>query len=293
MKKLLITGASGFLGWNLSHIAKREGWEVYGTIFNHFIEIPKITTVKVDLRDDRAVKDILNEIQPIAIVHTAARSSPNFCQNYPDESYAINVTASVRLARLCADCNIQYVFTSTDLVFDGLNPPYQESDPVSPINRYGEQKAIAEQKILEVYPQSAICRMPLMFGMAPPTSSSFIQPWLKSLREGKELSLFVDELRTPASASTAARGLLLAVGKRVSGILHLGGKERISRYHFGLLMARTLQLPEEKIKACQQKDVPMAAPRAADVSLDSSKAFALGYQPLSLQDEFTALYNKI
>lgn len=293
MKKLLITGASGFLGWNLCHIAKDREWKVCGTIFNHFIEIPNLTTAKVDLRNDRAVEDLLDEFRPSAIVHTAAQSNPNFCQNYADESYDINVTAAVLLAQLCVDRHIQYIFTSTDLVFDGLNPPYRESDPVSPISYYGEQKAIAEQKILEIYPQSTICRMPLMFGMAPPTSTSFIQPWLKSLREGKELSLFIDEFRTPVSASTAAKGLLLALAQKVPGILHLGGKERISRYQFGLLMARVLQLPQDKIKTCQQKDVPMAAPRSPDVSLDSSKAFALGYQPLSIREELSALYNKI
>ncbi|HAX78559.1 MAG TPA: NAD(P)-dependent oxidoreductase, partial [Cyanobacteria bacterium UBA11372] len=105
---------------------------------------------------------------------------------------------------------------------------------------------------------------------------------------GKELSLFTDQFRTPASGKTAASGLLLALEK-VEGILHLGGKERVSRYEFGRLMAEVFELPQDKLKACLQEDVPMPAPRPNDVSLNSEKAFALGYQPLSLREELEKL----
>ncbi|MBD2180118.1 SDR family oxidoreductase [Aerosakkonema funiforme] len=287
MKKLLVTGCSGFLGWNLCHIAKQQ-WQVYGTYLSKSVDIPDINIVKADLRDFEELKRLFAEIQPDAVIHTAAQSNPNFCQNHPDESYQINVTASLNIAGLCADYSIPCAFTSTDLVFNGLNPPYRETDSISPVNIYGEQKVMAERGMLERYPKTAICRMPLMFGIAPPGATSFIQPFIKILREGKELSLFIDEFRTPVSGTTAASGLLLAL-KQVEGIIHLGGKERVSRYEFGRLMAEVLQLPQENLKACLQKDVPMAAPRPADVSLDSSKAFALGYQPLSLREELEAL----
>ncbi|MGB7439690.1 MAG: NAD(P)-dependent oxidoreductase [Coleofasciculaceae cyanobacterium] len=291
MKKLLVTGASGFLGWNLCQMAQRE-WEVYGTYFSQEIEIPGVNLLKVDLKDFQELKQLYSQIKPGAVIHTAAQARPNICQNYPKESHDINVTTSCQIAALSADYAIPCVFTSTDLVFDGLNPPYQETDTVSPISYYGEQKVLAEQGMLEVYPQTAVCRMPLMFGSVPPTSSSFIQPFLKALREGEELSLFTDEVRTPVSGKTAARGLLLALGK-AQGILHLGGKERVSRYDFGRLMAEVLELPQEKLSACLQKDVPMVAPRSPDTSLDSSKAFALGYQPLSLREELADLRGKV
>ncbi|NEO99717.1 MAG: NAD(P)-dependent oxidoreductase [Symploca sp. SIO2E9] len=291
MKKLLVTGASGFLGWNLCQLARQE-WEVYGTYFSQSVEIPDVTILKADLSNFQDLKRLYGEIKPAAVIHTAAKSRPNFCQLHPQESYPINVTASCNLAGLSADYGIPYLFTSTDLVFDGLNPPYKETDPVSPVCYYGEQKVMAEQGMLERYQQTAICRMPLMFGAAPPTSSSFIQPFLKALREGQELTLFTDEFRTPVSAQTAVRGILLALEK-APGILHLGGKERISRYEFGLLMTKVLELSPDKVKTCLQQDVPMAAPRSPDTSLDNSKAFALGYQPLSLQEELEALRGKI
>ncbi len=287
MQKLLVTGASGFLGWNLCQLAQQQ-WEVYGTYFSKAVEIPGVKLIKADIKDFQEIKHLFAEIKPAAVIHTAAQSSPNYCQLHPDECYPLNVTASWHIAGLCADYSIPCVFTSTDQVFNGVNPPYRETDPVSPISHYGEQKVKAEQGMLERYPKTAACRMPLMFGIAPAGATSFIQPFIQILRAGKELSLFTDQFRTPASAKTAASGLLLALEK-VEGILHLGGKERVSRYEFGRLMAEVFELPQDKLTACLQEDVPMPAPRPKDVSLNSEKAYALGYQPLSLRQELASL----
>ena len=288
MKKILVTGASGFLGWNLCRFALKN-WEVSGTYFSHQVTIPNVNLFKTDLKDFKAIAEVFKITNPDAVIHTAAASKPNFCQTHPEESYAINVIASINIARLCSEYNIPCAFTSTDLVFDGTKPFYSENNLVSPICYYGEHKAIAEQKMREIYPAIAICRMPLMFGLASPVSYSFIQGMISNLEAGKEVNLFTDEFRTPASAVAASQGLLLAVEKQVKGILHLGGRERISRYDFGLLLADIWQLPQELIKPGKQADVVMVAPRSPDTSLDSSKAFALGYQPLSLREELTNL----
>ena len=146
MKKLLVTGSSGFLGWNLCQLAK-EKWQVYGTHFFHRIEIPGVKQLPVDLTDFQELQRLFKEIKPDAVIHTAAQSQPNYCQTHPQESRTINVTASWNLAGLCADYSIPCAFTSTDLVFDGLNAPYRETDPVSPLSLYGEQKVMAEEGI--------------------------------------------------------------------------------------------------------------------------------------------------
>ncbi|MDZ8256981.1 NAD(P)-dependent oxidoreductase [Nostoc sp. ChiQUE01b] len=288
MKRLLITGASGFLGWHICQLAKQE-WDIYGTYLSHPLEISSMKILKANLTNFQELKRIFNDVKPAAVIHTAAHSQPNFCQTHPEESHAINVIASCNIAGLCADNSIPCAFTSTDLVFDGLNAPYRETDAVSPVNLYGEQKAIAEADMLERYPMTAVCRMPLMFGAATPTAKSFIQPFIQTLQAEKELSLFIDEFRTPVSGTSAAKGLLLALEK-VNGIIHLGGKERISRYDFGQILVEVFQLPATKLKFCRQQDVKMAAPRPTDVSLDSSKAFALGYQPLSVREELEAIH---
>ncbi|MBD2461736.1 NAD(P)-dependent oxidoreductase [Oscillatoria sp. FACHB-1407] len=286
MKKLLVTGASGFLGWNVCQAAQAN-WQVYGTYATHPVTISGVTTLKVDLTDYRALQELFQSLQPDAVIHLAAQSSPNVCQTQPEAAYAINVTASANLAGLSGDRAIPCVFTSSDLVFDGRNAPYTETDPVCPISHYGEQKVLAEQEMRSRHPGVAVCRMPLMFGYAP-NAVSFLQPFLQTMRSGKPLSLFVDEVRTPVSGRDAAQGLLLAL-EQVQGYLHLGGCDRLSRYEFGRHMVEVLELTEANISACRQADVPMPAPRPADVSLDSSKAFELGYNPGSIREELAFL----
>ena len=291
MKKLLITGANGFLGWNICRLAKGR-WHLFGTVYSNQVEIPKVTTTRIDLTDYSELKRLFKEVRPDAVIHTAAASDPNYCQVNPDVSYGINVEASVNIALLCSDYMIPYVYTSTDLVFDGLKAPYQESDPVCPVNVYGEHKALAEERILNAYPQSAVCRISLMFGLSGPVAKSFIQPMLLAMKEGRELSLFVDEFRTPLSAATAVAGLFLALDK-VRGIIHLGGKDRISRHDFGKLMQRIFKFENAKIRPCKQDQIHMPALRPTDVSLDSSKAAALGFRPLPLIEELQSIYESL
>lgn len=288
-QRLLITGASGFLGGNLCQVAQTlTSWEVWGTYHTHPVTVAGIQSLPLDLTDAKSIKAVFEQVQPKAVIHTAAVSQPNFCQTHPDLSYQVNAIATWEIGQLCAERGIPCVFTSTDLVFDGLHPPYRETDAVSPVNRYGEHKVLAEVGLLERHPQAVVCRMPLMFGQGTGTAKSFMQPWLNALRSGETLNLFSDEVRTPVSATTAAKGLFLALTQG-QGILHLGGVERISRYDFGVLLAQVFELPCELIQPCLQAAVKMAAPRPRDVSLESSVAYRLGYQPLSLREELIQL----
>ncbi len=287
MPRLLVTGASGFLGWDLCQVAACS-WQVFGVVFSHPVQVPGATVVQADLTDPASLEALFQRVRPDAVVHAAAISDPNFCQTHPQESWRLNVEASERIAALCARLQVPCAFTSSDLVFDGTKPPYAEEAPVCPISLYGQHKAEAERRMAQAYPEVAICRLPPMFGVPGPASRSFIQPMVKALREGAELRLFVDEYRTPTSARTAAEGILLALG-RVRGPLHLGGPQRISRYDFGRLLADVLGCRDARLTPCKQRDVPMPAPRPPDVSLDSSQAVALGFRRRPLAEELMEL----
>ncbi len=287
MKKLLVTGASGFLGWNICKHAQKD-FEIFGTVYSNPLKISGVKTIPLDLTNFNDLKRIFKEVGPDGVIHTAAASRPEYCQSSPSESYKINVEATVNLAGLCSDREIPFAFTSTDLVFDGQSAPYKESDPANPVNIYGEQKALAEEKILNTYSKSAVCRMPMMFGLSSPAYQTFFQQTVTALQEGRELTLFTDEFRTPISGYTATQGLILALQK-TQGILHLGGRERISRYDFGKLVAGLINCTVETIIACKQKDVTLSIPRAADLTLDSSRAFSLGFTPPTLTEELQSL----
>ena len=123
-----------------------------------------------------------------------------------------------------------------------------------------------------------VCRMPLMFGRSGPSATSFLQPLLRQMRLGIEVNLFVDEFRTPLSATNAVEGIMLAL-ERLPDTIHLGGLERISRYEFGKLVVDVFNFQNAKLNPCRQKDVQMAAPRPHDVSLTNAIAMQMGFQP--------------
>lgn len=287
MKKLFITGASGFLGWNLCAVAKTD-WSLYGTMYSRRLRIPGAQLARLDLTDYRDVKQAMRDVRPDAVIHTAAISDANYCQEHRAESRRINVDVSVNLAGLCADLGIPYLFTSSDLVFNGEKAPYNEDAPVCPISLYGEQKVTAESEILRCNPQARICRMALMFGDPGPVAKSFLQPLIQALESGQPARSFTDEFRTPLSGASAAAGILLALAGS-PGILHLGGCDRISRYDFARLVVDVGRFKNANLLACSQADVAMAAPRPQDVALDTQKASKLGFQPLPVEDELKQL----
>ena len=285
--RLLVTGASGFLGWNVATFPQHD-WEIVGLTGRHTVTLPGVRTVAGDLTDFAAIKACLAELRPQAVLHLAALADPNLCQTRPDESYRVNVAASVNLAGLCADAGIPCVFTSTDLVFDGRQAPYAESASPAPVSLYGEHKLLAEQEMRLRHPQLIVCRVPLMYGNPGPVARSFLQPLAAALREGREVRLFTDEFRTPVCARDAAAGLVLALRERVP-LLHLGGPLRVSRFEFGALLAYCIGADRRLLVASRQADVTMPAPRPPDVSLDSTRAFALGYRPAAVAGALRAL----
>ncbi|MBI1185232.1 sugar nucleotide-binding protein [bacterium] len=283
MQNLLVTGAGGFLGYNVVcqaaasfHVSAqyRNNVPVFGD---------DIKTYATDLSDEKALETLLNACNPQFIIHCAAASHPNFCEENPHDSFNANILANVLLAKHCALRGIKLVFTSTDLVFDGNKGGYSEDDFRNPIMIYGKHKALAEDIFRDHLPSAAICRMPLMFGEAPSGAASFIQGFNAKLKAGEKLNLFYDEYRSTMHADDAAQGLLWAAA-HVSGIIHLCGKEKLSRYEFGEVLCEVMGYDKKLLHAVSNKSVTMAAPRASDASMNGTMAYASGFNPLPVRE---------
>jgi len=282
MRSLLVTGASGFLGGHLC----RQGhphWQMWGTYHAHTVAYPNVPTLPLDLTDEGSIQACWEQVRPEAVIHTAALSQVGQCQHHPDRSYQINVVGTVNLAKCCAKAQIPFIFTSTDLVFDGTTPPYSETDRPCPINIYGQHKALAEAQVLAQYPAATICRLPLLVGPATPTAQCFVQPFLAAIAAGTPQTLFTDEIRTPAAVADVIQGLHLVLAQGITGYLHLGGPEAFNRYDLGLLMATSWGAPTESLQPGLQSAIALTTPRPQDVTLNSQKAFDLGYAPQPLK----------
>ncbi|MGB5985071.1 MAG: NAD(P)-dependent oxidoreductase, partial [Desulfobacterales bacterium] len=280
LEKLLITGASGFLGGHLCREA-RKGWRVVGLGRRNTLPLSGVTALQGDLTDYATIKHILARSKPAALIHAAAEAQSERCQDEPARTHAINVTAAADLAGLCADAGCRLVLVSTDMVFDGRRPPYAESDPPSPICRYGEQKAAAEHAVQTRHPRAVVGRLPLLIGSGREPDPTFLAQVIRRLAAAEPVTLFTDEWRTPVDARSAARGLLQALGSP-ERILHLGGRTRISRFDLGLKVARKLGTPTDLLIPARLAQFKGSAPRPPDVSLDSTNAYCQGYAPMDL-----------
>jgi len=276
MRKLLLTGASGFLGRHIIQVAQSD-WKIIGTYHEN---VPKEQGEfhQINLSQKGKVEALFETAKPDAVIHTAALSKAALCEQNPTFSRQINVEATRQIAIQCAKANIPLLFTSTNLIFDGKNAPYREADPPSPLSQYGLQKLEAERVMLLEYPHSTVCRMPLMYGSLSDTNNFFLD-WIHRLENGILLKAFTDEYRTPVHAADAARGLFLLLEKEKTGIWHLGGRASISRYDFAMQMVEVFGFLQANVQPLTQAELNLTAPRPADVSMDSSRAFNLGYSP--------------
>ena len=288
MRSLLITGASGFLGGYACRLLSPD-WQIWGTHHTQPVTLPTGDSIALDLTHEPSIDAVWRRVKPDAVIHTAALSKANQCQQFPDRSYRVNVLGAVHLAKRCARHAVPLIFTSTDLVFDGTTPPYDEAALPAPLNTYGRHKALAETQILAAYPEATVCRLPLLFGTQTPTATCFLQDFLATIAAGQPLTLFTDEIRTPAAVTDVVQGLRLALEQNLTGLLHLGGPQRLSRYEFGLLMADSFGLPTAALTPCRQSAIALATPRPPDVSLNSQKAFALGYTPQNMETALQAI----
>jgi dTDP-4-dehydrorhamnose reductase len=286
MKRLLVTGAAGFLGWHVCRLAAGS-WRVIGTSRRTGIDEVRCKSVFLDLTALADLRHLFSEMRPDAVIHTAAAADPNFCETHPDRTESINVEVPGRLAAHCARQRIPLVFTSSDLVFDGEHAPYAEAAAPSPVNVYGDQKARAEAAVRSAWAGALICRMPLLFGWSGSSHKGFDQAMIRAIRSRNPLLLFTDEFRTPVDAESAAAGLLRLLGK-AAGTFHLGGRQRTSRFDMGMRFARHLGVSRPSIQAGRRAEANTAAARPRDVSLISQRAYRLGYDPVPLDRAIAA-----
>ena len=264
MNKILITGHTGFVGKALCVEAKAKNFQILG-LSRTGSEIMGIINFPRDL-SQRLELDFLKAYKISGIVHLAAISDVNACEENPQESEFINVRASLQLAQYAKEQNIAFVFASSDQVFDGEQGNYHPQDEALPLNQYGAQKLKAEQEILKLYPKAVICRLPLMIG----AHGGYEKALVAKLKAGIEQSLFTDEIRSVAKVEDVSSLLIDALSWE-GGIYHLGGPAPMNRYELGKLIAKKYNLDMSLLKPGLQSDVQMKAKRPKDVSMVSNK----------------------
>jgi len=269
--RLLVTGAGGLVGGRVAQkLAEEAGYTVVAG--RHRTPTPPgLAEQLVDLRSAAAIDAMLEASRPDAVVHCAAAANADRCEADPAMAEATNVRAPELLARVCARRDIALVALSTDLVFRGDRAFSTEGDEARPALVYGRTKRAGEQAVLASHPRAAVVRIALVSGRGHGPRGTATEAICWALRAGQPLRLFTDQYRTPVDPDSVADGVARILRQGGSGLFHLGGPERLSRYELGKRVALRLGLPVDRIEACRERDLAGIL-RPADASLDSSRA---------------------
>lgn len=268
--RVLLTGASGQLGAYVLERLVESGHVVTcwsGTDAGNRCGIPLIP---VDLCDFAALDRAVEAADPEAIIHAAAMSHTEAVRRDPARGRTINADATAKLAKWCARHGRRIVYTSTDLVFDGSRSWYRETDPAQPVLEYGRTKLAGEPSVVAA-PRGLVARVSLMFGPSRSGRESYFDKTIAALRRGEPQTLFQDEFRTALDLRTAADALVRLMESEATGLLHVAGRERVSRFELIQRIATSLGIDGSLVRANRQADVQFAEPRPADVSLDTSR----------------------
>jgi dTDP-4-dehydrorhamnose reductase len=280
--RLLVTGASGFLGAHVVERALAEAWEVRAQV--HRAPLPeslssRVQCVNADFSSEAELEHCLESTKPEVVIHLAARSSVADGERDQEFTRRVNVCGPRLLASWCARRGARLVHVSTDLVFGGVGPPeggFSESDLPAPISAYGRSKLAAERAIEELDPLASIVRLPLLVGPSHGRGLGATDSLLAAVDRGETPALFEDEWRTPLDVRSAAEALIELASSDLAGHLHVAGPERISRHEIGMraLRRRGLRadLARARLVTTTRGALGLASTRPADVSLNSTRA---------------------
>ncbi len=281
--KLLITGAGGLLGSKLCEQAAGKNHELY-SLYNQHRPIQGIP-IQINISDKNAVQKTFEKIKPETVVHAAAFTDVDKCELEKEHAWKVNVEGTANLAELCKRHKVSLIYISTDYIFDGIKGLYEEDDKPNPINYYGLTKLRGEETVKDLLENYCIARTSVLYGSTPAAGKINFALWLlEKLKHDERVRIVTDQWNSPTLNTNLASMLLEIAERRATGVYHLAGATRVSRYDFSKLIAQTFELDTNLITPSSSKEFPWIAKRPRNSSLNVEKAQqALKNKPLEIE----------
>ncbi|HET9587307.1 MAG TPA: SDR family oxidoreductase [Anaerolineales bacterium] len=269
MARILIVGASGLLGINLALEAMREH-EVIGVDRGRLKSTP-FPVFRADLFQEHAMDPILEAACPEWLVNCAAIASLEECEEHPERAKRLNADLPGELASLCARKGIHFVHVSTDAVFDGERKgTYTEKDEPKPLGRYSQTKLDGERAVREADPGAIVARVNF-YGWSLNGQHSLGEFFVNNLSAGKSVYGFTDVIFCPMWVNHLSQALITMLEKGLSGLYHVVGSQPMSKYQFGVEIARKFGLKENLIVPRSVDASGLTARRAHNLRLSTHK----------------------
>lgn len=267
--KLLVTGASGLLGLNLA-LEAMPAQEVIAVDRGRLVK-PPFQVVKGFLLAPGAVDSILDQAKPDWVIHCAALADLEACEEDPSLARRLNAELPGQLAYACVQRGISLVHISTDAVFDGQkNGAYTEEDAPNPLGVYAQTKFDGERAVLDVNPSAIVARVNF-YGWSPTGKRSLAEFFFHNLTNSKSMSGFTDVIFCPMLVNHLAQVLISMLQKGLKGLYHVVGPEAMSKYQFGVEIARKFRLQESEISPKSILSSSLTARRSHNLWLSTRK----------------------
>jgi dTDP-4-dehydrorhamnose reductase len=271
-KKYLITGASGLLGQYLVPCVAQKGHDIVAIMNSHALssDIANVEQLRADLAQKADVENLLDQVAPEVIIHAAGMTNVDACERESQKAHLINATLPSWIAQWAQINNKAFVFISTDHITDGKSPYFDEKISPAPLNVYAQTKVEAESLIRAHMPGALLLRTNF-FGKGPHWRQS-ITDWIwGNVGAGRSIPGFTDSYFSPISGPELSRMMLMLIERGASGIFHVGGRERISKFDFARLFTAMAGYDEALIYPALMQDAPLTAPRPMDMSMSVKK----------------------
>jgi len=296
--KILITGASGLLGSEISMLSGKypANNADSGLRISHAI---RIASRDIDgfLAADITTDDGISRIRSAewdAVIHSAAWRSPDQCEKDRNGAFMLNAWATEQIAIEATRRNAKMFYISTDYVFPGTNPPYNENDTPSPVNYYGETKFLGEKAVLKFCRTPLILRVPLLYGIAAGLErSDLLFGTLKALDSAKPWNMEDSIVRYPTYTGDVAKAVFFLLERNASGIFHFSGQCKTTRYRITATFAEIFERNMKNIVRLDRAPETEAR-RPHDAHLGINRILSMGFPlPMPFAERIKMLKNEI
>ena len=222
-------------------------------------------------------------------------ASVDHSERHVEESLESNLGGTRNIAELCAASGTRLIYISTNAVFDGTHAPYRELDAVNPINAYGRIKVSCEQVVRETLDRCVIVRPILMYGWPHPMGRPNPVTWVvDALERGETIHVVDDVHENPIHNIRAALAIWAILDRDISGVIHLAGRDVVSRYDLARTVARIFELDESGIRPVSSAYFPEIAPRPRNTSLVTTRMESeLGVSPSTLEESLRLMATRV